>query len=158
MSLANIKHRPIQLLDSEKTGVRTQFGALCYRVQQDKVQILLITSRATKRWIVPKGWPIHGSTPVEAAETEATEEAGVIGRVSGHCLGIFSYTKTTGAGSDDLPCVVALFPIRVKRLMTDYPEKDQRRRKWVSQKKAATMVDEPELKQIIKSFDPRLLA
>ena len=90
MSSVKIKQKPIRLPAAQKRELRTQFGALCYRVQKDKVQVLLITSRRRKRWIVPKGWPIDGSTPSSAALQEAFEEAGVEGKVTGNCLGIYS--------------------------------------------------------------------
>jgi 8-oxo-dGTP pyrophosphatase MutT (NUDIX family) len=153
MTVAKLRMRPLNLASLQKRDVRTQFGALCYRVRQDKVQVLLITSRGTGRWIVPKGWPIDGSTPSEAALQEAWEEAGVQGKVMGNSLGIYSYDK-----QDDgtrLPCVVAVFPIKVKRLKSKYPEAEQRDRKWVSAKKAAAMLEEPELQHMVRDFDPK---
>lgn len=152
--MTKLKQNPIVLPGAEKTALRTQFGALCYRIQRDKVQVLLVTSRTSKRWIVPKGWPVHGATPVEAALREAHEEAGVEGKVTGNCIGIYSYVKSLNE-KDQLPCVVAIYPVRVTRLNFDYPEKSQRKRKWVSIKKAVTMIDQPELRHIIKEFDPR---
>jgi 8-oxo-dGTP pyrophosphatase MutT (NUDIX family) len=156
MSLARIKQRPMRLPDDGKRGVRTQFGALCWRQVGDKVQVLLITSRRRGRWIVPKGWPVHGATPSEAAATEAYEEAGVKGKVTPAVLGIFSYTKDLDAG-ERLPCVVALFPIKVKKVFNTWPEKPERRRKWMSLKKAAKKVDDPELASILKNFDPKAI-
>lgn len=155
MSITKVKQRPIRLPASQKRELRTQFGALCYRIHKDKVQVLLITSRARKRWIVPKGWPMDKATPAEAAATEAYEEAGVEGKVIPVCLGI--YSRTEGLIGDDLPCVVALFPLKVKRIRTSYPEMAQRQRKWFGLKKAAALVDNPELGQIIEGFDPKLL-
>ncbi len=151
MSFVKPKMRPIQL--AQKRELRTQFGALCYRVQQGKVQVLLVTSRGTGRWIVPKGWPIDGSTPAQAALQEAWEEGGVDGKVTGHSLGIYSYDKTDDG--QRMPCVVAIFPVKVKALKSNFPEAGQRRRKWFSRKKAAELVSEPELAQIIQHFDPR---
>lgn len=122
----------------------------------EKPEFLLVTSRQRKRWIIPKGWPVDRATPTEAAETEAWEEAGVIGKVVPVCLGIYSYNKYM----DDhqvLPCVVAVFPVRVKKLDADYPEKSERRRKWFSRRKAAKLVAEPELATMIARFDPRTL-
>ncbi len=156
MSIARIKQRPMRLPDDGKRGVRTQFGALCWRKVGDKIQVLLITSRRRKRWIVPKGWPVDGATPAQAAETEAFEEAGVKGKVTPSCLGIFSYNKDLGDG-DQLPCVVALFPIKVKKMLDSWPEKKERRRKWMSLKKAAKRVDDPELSAILAGFDPKAL-
>lgn len=134
--------------------MRTQFAALCFRVKNGKTQILLITSRGSGRWILPKGWPIDGATPHEAALQEAWEEAGVTGKVSPRPLGIYSYVKES-SDDDDLPCVAMIYTVKVKSLAKAFPEADQRKRKWVSPKKAAAMVDEPELSRILRDFNPR---
>lgn len=152
MSIIKTKMRPIQLAQSQKREVRTQFGALCYRVQNDKVQVLLVTSRGTGRWILPKGWPIDGATPAEAALQEAWEEAGVDGKVRGNSLGIYSYDKQEDGTR--MPCVVAVFPVKVLALKRKYPESDQRKRKWYSRKRAAELLEEPELQQLVRNFDP----
>jgi 8-oxo-dGTP pyrophosphatase MutT (NUDIX family) len=151
-----IKQLPISLPSGSKTDVRTQFAALCYRVRKKKLQILLITSRTSKRWIVPKGWPMHAKTPAESAAVEAWEEAGVTGFSDGRCIGIFSYSKAT-EDFGDLPCVAMVFAIETQKLADDYPEASERKRVWVSRKKAAKMVDEPELSRIIRDFDPRII-
>ena len=149
-----VNQRPIRLAGSGKRDVRTQFGALPWRCRDGKLEILLITSRDTGRWIIPKGWPMDGETPADAAATEAFEEAGVEGKLSQMVVGFFGYLKQMDK-SDDLPIVVAVFPIRVKRLLRDWPERAERKRRWFPAKKAATMVAEPELRRIIKHFDPR---
>lgn len=143
-------------MDQGKRDVRTQFGGLCWRSSGDKIEFLLITSRRRKRWIIPKGWPADGATPADAAMTEAWEEAGVVGKVFPVCLGIYSYAKDLSE-NEAMPCVVAVFPIRVSKLSSNYPEKSERRRKWFSRKKAAKLVDEPELATMIKRFDPASL-
>jgi 8-oxo-dGTP pyrophosphatase MutT (NUDIX family) len=148
--------RPIRLAGSGKRDVRTQFGALPWRVHDGRLEVLLITSRDTGRWIIPKGWPVDGATPAEAAATEAWEEAGVEGKLSHMVVGFYGYLKQMDK-ADDLPIVVAVFPIRVKRLVSDWPERAERKRRWFPAKKAAAMVAEPELRQIIKQFDPRVL-
>ncbi|MCG6882601.1 MAG: NUDIX hydrolase [Silicimonas sp.] len=153
MTIRQPKQRPVRLLDQGKRDVRTQFGALCWRSKGDGIEVLLITSRRSKRWIIPKGWPEDGATPAEAAMTESWEEAGVVGKAQPLCLGIYSYAKGLSEISA-LPCVVAVFPVRVAKLKTDYPEVKQRRRKWFSRKKAAKLVDEPELATMIRQFDP----
>jgi 8-oxo-dGTP pyrophosphatase MutT (NUDIX family) len=153
MNVSKVKQRPMVLGDADKRGVRTQFGALCWRQHKNDVQIALITSRRTKRWILPKGWPVDGATPSEAAKAEAYEEAGLEGKVQNTCLGIYSYVKTIDK-ADDLPCVVAIFPMKVKKVLSNWPEKSERRRKWFSIKKASSMVDSPELKRIIRNFSP----
>ncbi|MBS9718666.1 NUDIX hydrolase [Pseudohalocynthiibacter aestuariivivens] len=156
VTIVNTKQQPIQLNASQKHGVRTQFGALCYRVNNDKVQVLLVTSRGAGRWIIPKGWPMDQQTPASAAAQEAFEEAGVEGKIENICLGIFSYVKSRNV-EDELPCVVAVFPMKVKRLLRKFPEAKERNRRWFSVKKAASMVSEPELAQIIRAFEPALL-
>jgi 8-oxo-dGTP pyrophosphatase MutT (NUDIX family) len=148
-----IKQLPIRVVAERKRDVRSQFAALCYRFQKKKLQILLITSRGSGRWIVPKGWPIDGRTPAESAAIEAWEEAGVRGTSDGRCLGIYSYSKEE-TGSGEFPCVAMVFGIEVTELARDYPEAKQRERKWVSPKKAAKMVDEPELARILRDFRP----
>ena len=95
---------------------------------------------------------MDGETPAGAAATEAYEEAGVEGKSSNICLGIYSYTKNIPKG-DNLPIVVAVFPFKVKRLLKDFPEAGQRKRKWFSPKKAAAIISEPELAPLIRSFD-----
>ncbi|MEM9583470.1 MAG: NUDIX hydrolase [Pseudomonadota bacterium] len=156
MSLLRMKQAPLRLDANNKRDVRSQFAALCYRVHKDETQILLITSRERGRWIIPKGWPVEGATPAEAATAEAFEEAGVEGKSFNICLGLYSYTKIM-SGTDNLPCAVSVFPVKVKKLLETYPEAKERKRKWFSQKKAAAQVREPELRKIIKHFDPNLL-
>ncbi len=148
--------KPIRLAGSGKRDVRTQFGALPWRMRNGKLEILLITSRNTGRWIIPKGWPMDGTTPADAAATEAFEEAGVEGKLSHVVIGFYGYLKRMDK-SDDLPIVVAVFPIRVKRLLKQWPEQASRKRRWFPAKKAAQMVAESELRQIIRSFDPRVV-
>jgi 8-oxo-dGTP pyrophosphatase MutT (NUDIX family) len=156
MLLSKIRQEPIDLQDGGKRDVRTQFGALCYRVRNGDPQVLLVTSRESRRWIIPKGWPMDGETPADAAGTEAWEEAGVKGKVRNVCLGIYTYAKRI-EGENSIPCVVAVFPVKVKSVEKNYPEKDQRTRKWFSLKKAAKLVDERDLGQIIKHFSPKHL-
>lgn len=147
---------PISIRGAPKTGLRTQFAALCYRIRKERPEILLVTSRGSGRWIVPKGWPEHELTPAQAALREAWEEAGVRGTAIERCLGLFSYAKTEENG-DPLPCLAMLYPVLVNELAEDYPEAGQRRRKWMRRKKAARRVQEPELAHLIRTFDPRLL-
>ena len=153
MSMAKVKQQALNLENYDKHDVRTQFGALCWRSNNGKIQVLLVTSRRSRRWIVPKGWPQDGATPAQAAETEAWEEGGVKGKVQTACLGIFSYLKVMD-DIDDLPCVVAVFPLKVTSIASDWPEKGFRKRKWVSLKKAAAMVNEPELAGLLLNFEP----
>ena len=158
---------PLRIAGASKRETRTQFAALCYRVvgtkaskkgggKTPKLEILLVSSRDTGRWIIPKGWPMDAMTPAAAAAQEAWEEAGVRGRSNGQCVGLYAYDKWLDEELS-LPCIVAVFPVEVKKLDKDFPEAAERKRKWFSPKKAAQKVDEPELKAILQSFDPTRL-
>ena len=147
------KQLPISLHGGAKGSARTQFAGLCWRERRGKVQILLITSRRRKRWIVPKGWPMDGKTPAECAATEAWEEAGVVGKASDDCLGVYSYARLR-PGEEDIPCLAMVYPVKVKALKKKFPERKDRRRKWVSRKKASKMVTERELAKLITGFKP----
>lgn len=139
---------------ASKQDVRLQTGTLCYRIVKDHPEILLITSRDTGRWVVPKGWPMQGKSLPEAARIEAWEEAGAEGKVFDHVLGMYGYQKRQN-GDEPLHCIVTLFPMKVKRLIDDFPEAGQRKRKWFSPRKAAERVDEADLALILRTFDPR---
>jgi len=139
---------------ARKSGAHTQVAALCYRFNRKKrVEVLLITSRGTRRWIPPKGWPIEGLAPQKAAAQEAFEEAGVKGRVYRHALGRYDYLRDPEQG-DSASAEAYIFPLEVKKLVVDFKEKGQRKIRWFSLKKAAMLVREPKLKKIILRFDP----
>ena len=144
---------PLSWSLANKQDVRLQTGALCYRIVKDRPEILLVTSRDTGRWIVPKGWPVRGKSLAQAARTEAWEEAGVEGKSFEFVLGMYGYQKAMDDGNK-LHCIVSVYPVKVKRLVDDFPEAGQRRRKWFSPKKAAERVAEPELARILRDFDP----
>lgn len=153
--MANMKglhQQEIDLGKASKTDLRTQFAALCYRVVDEKLEFCIITSRRSGRWIIPKGWPMDGETPMEAAATEAFEEAGVRGKISSRPIGVFSYNKALT--EDPLPCIAVVYPLKVKRELSKWPEKKQRQRKWVSRKKAAQLLDDLELREIVLRFKP----
>lgn len=138
-------------------ATRTQYGAVCWRMHRGKVEVLLITSRDTGRWIIPKGWPITGLTPAGTAAREAWEEAGVEGEVQADKLGAFGYDKALGP-SQSVPCSVQVFGLRVAELKSKFPEKKERRRKWFGFEKAARKVAEPELRQLLLALPDRLAA
>lgn len=131
---------------------RFQVGALCYRDRDGAREVLLVSSRGTGRWIIPKGWPIDGKDAPEAALQEAWEEAGVRqGQITGQAVGTYDYDKELKTG---LPVRVEtlVFPVRVKHLADTYPESAERRRKWVSPAAAANMVNEPQLQDILRQL------
>ena len=148
----NLLQQEIILGDAVKTDLRTQFAALCYRIKNEKVQFCLVTSRRSGRWIVPKGWPMNGQTPMDAAATEAFEEAGVRGKIEPRPIGVFSYYKVHS--KNELPCIAVVYPLKVKKVLRTWPEHKERNRKWLSRKKAAALVDNAELSQIILRFQP----
>ncbi len=129
-----------------------QFAALCFRRHKSGHKVLLITSRDTGRWVLPKGWPIPGLAPHESAAQEAWEEAGVEGQADPEVAGFFHYHKVTGERSK--LCVVGVFPIHVEKMARDFPEKGQRRLKWFSPAKAATRVAEAELAALLAAWRP----
>lgn len=127
-----------------------QVGAIC--LSQDGGQVLMVTSRGTGRWIIPKGWPMEGRSLAGAAAQEAWEEAGVEGRVGPKELGRYSYEKVQDGGFA-IPVQVRVFPLYVRRLETDFPESSERRREWFDPKEAAKLVAEPGLAAILRNLD-----
>ena len=147
--------KPLHLRGAGKTGVRTQFAALCLRFKHDELQFCLVTSRGTGRWIPPKGWPMHKQTPAAAAATEAWEEAGLTGKIFETCVGVYAARKELD--DETLPVMTLVYALKVKNVHSDWPEKSERRRKWFSQKRAAKKVDEHDLRHLIATFDPATL-
>ncbi len=136
---------------------RTQYGAVCWRLHRGRVEVVLVTSRDTGRWIIPKGWPIAGLTPADTAAQEAWEEAGVEGEILSDELGAFGYDKALGP-NQSVPCSVQVFGLRVAALKDKFPEKKERRRKWFGVEKAARKVAEPELRNLLLALPDRLIA
>ena len=128
-----------------------QYAALPYRRGEDEVEILLVTSRETQRWVIPKGWPMKGKAPYAAAAREALEEAGVVGKVGKEAIGVYHYVKRLKNGAP-LDCVVDVFPLQVVRQRKRWPEQGQRTGHWFSVPEAAEAVDEPELQELILRF------
>ncbi|GFE50488.1 DNA mismatch repair protein MutT [Roseobacter cerasinus] len=129
-----------------------QVAALCYRKTRMGKQVLLITSRGSGRWIVPKGWPIDGLSNCEAALQEAWEEAGVeAANVQPTPVGHYRYDKYHASG-DITPVETEVYVAEVDGLAKSYPEDHQRKRRWFSPEDAAERVREPELKAILRGF------
>ena len=124
-----------------------QVGALC--LQPDTGRVLLVTSRGTGRWIIPKGWPMDGRSAGGAALREAWEEAGVQGEVDERPLGRYSYDKKLTRGLS-VPVEVQVHLVRVAGLDKNFPERKQRQRRWYSPAEAAELVDEPGLARLIR--------
>lgn len=131
---------------------RVQSAALCYRTRKGAKEVLLITSRDRGRWILPKGWPIDGLDGAGTAAQEAWEEAGVQpAKVKRKPVGQFHYAKVLNNGAS-APVEANVYSIEVKELADDYPEAHERTRNWVAPKAAAELVEEPELKEMLRAF------
>jgi 8-oxo-dGTP pyrophosphatase MutT (NUDIX family) len=129
---------------------RVQYAALPYRSSgKSRTEVMLVTSRETHRWIIPKGWPQKDKEPHDSAAREAFEEAGVVGAVGKRSVGSFPYQKRLKNGVVTV-CEVHVFPLRVRRQSKQWPEKEQREVKWLSAKDAAETVKEPMLSEIIR--------
>ena len=143
-----MKRSPASAAYSIGEDPRTQYGAICWRKTGGRFDVLLITSRETGRWVIPKGWPTKGLSAAGCAEREAWEEAGVEGKVSKNCLGLFSYQKVL-VQAQSMLCVVSIYGLRVEKLLRRYPEQRQRQRKWFAAGEAARLVAEPELRDLL---------
>lgn len=129
-----------------------QVAALCYRETGAGKKVLLVTSRGTGRWIVPKGWPIKGLEDAEAALQEAWEEAGVeAADIQADPVGHYDYDKRLSCG-DITPVKAQVYLAEVESLADHYPEDHQRKRRWFDQDEAAARVQEPELKAILRDL------
>jgi uncharacterized protein Yka (UPF0111/DUF47 family)/8-oxo-dGTP pyrophosphatase MutT (NUDIX family) len=132
-----------------------QYAALPYRTDaQGKLEILLITSKERRRWVIPKGNPISAFRNYETAAREAFEEAGVEGGIAPEPIGSFRYLKRRRAGPD-VPAMVTVFPMLVTRQLARWPERGERELRWFAPEEAAEAVEEPELKEIIVSLNRR---
>ncbi|MBB3455793.1 8-oxo-dGTP pyrophosphatase MutT (NUDIX family) [Rhizobium sp. BK313] len=138
---------------------RQQYAALCYRMKKKtgELEVLLLTSRDTGRWVIPKGWPMPGKLSHEVAAREAFEEAGVRGTVETEPLGAFSYAKVLKDGIQ-VPCRVQVYALDVNDLAKNFKEKGERSIEWVSCSEAVKRVREPELRDIILAFERRMAA
>ena len=130
-----------------------QVAALC--LNEKTGEVLLVTSRGTGRWIIPKGWPMKGKTLHRAAEIEAREEAGVRGKARKKPLGYFTYLKTYDDGSS-VPCTVEVHLLETQRQDAAFREKGQREVEWMSASEAARRVTLPELKGLFALAERKL--
>ena len=128
-----------------------QVGALPIRFEGRTPSVMLVTSRETKRWVIPKGWPMRGKKNWAAAEQEAKEEAGVIGKTCKRSVGEFYYFKRRITHFD--LCRVEVFVIDVQKQLSVYREKGQRETWWLSLEEAAEVVQEPGLSALLHNLD-----
>ena len=130
---------------------RLQVAALPWRKTKRGVEVMLVTSRDTGRWVLPKGWPEFGEQFCEAAAREAGEEAGLKGAISTHEAGRYYYSKGL-AGGDSVRCEVLVYALEVDGVAGKWKEKGQRKRKWFTPAKAAEIVAERDLGDVILDF------
>ncbi|MCB1383563.1 MAG: NUDIX hydrolase [Notoacmeibacter sp.] len=128
-----------------------QAALLPWRKSSRGIEIMLVTSRGTGRWILPKGWPEHGESLRESAMREALEEAGVEGNAADTALGSYFYDKVLASGLRRR-CEVRVFAMQVKDQRKNWPERGERERKWFSPQEAAALVMEPDLAELIADF------
>ncbi len=128
-----------------------QVGALPIRPgHAGGLQVLLVTSRESQRWVIPKGWPWPQLPDHEAAAGEAWEEAGVRGHAVAAEIGIFAYEKRQGGKL--LPIEVVVYLLEVTEEVETWPEANERRRAWFDLNEAVEAVAEPELKALLQSL------
>lgn len=126
---------------------KAQVGALPVRHGADGAEVLLVTSRETRRWIIPKGWPMKGRKDHEAAAQEAAEEAGVTGKVGKHPIGAYTYQKRLADRVE--PCLVMVYLLEVDAQLADWREREERKRQWFTLLQAAEIVSPPKLASMI---------
>jgi 8-oxo-dGTP pyrophosphatase MutT (NUDIX family) len=139
-------------LEAPKKRMRRAFqiAALVHRWNANELEVLLVTSRETRRWILPKGWPIDGKTAPATAEQEAQEEAGVVGHAMKKPLGRYSAIKRIG--ETVLPCELEVYAVQFVKQKQKWKERGERSCVWLPAAVAADTVAEPELAEIIRSF------
>jgi 8-oxo-dGTP pyrophosphatase MutT (NUDIX family) len=129
-------------------SVCVQYAAIPWRRRHGAIEILLITTRTSGRWIVPKGWSIPGLGPSDCAAHEAAEEAGVVGNMDSTPLGSFHYEKRLKSG-EPIRCKVETFAMEVLRQRRNWPEKGERETHWCSPEEAIARVSAPGLRRLI---------
>ena len=131
-----------------------QFAALPLRHSLEGLEVMLITSRETGRWVLPKGWAEPDLTGAELASKEAFEEAGLLGQMCTVADGSYQYAKRLGDGSRR-QCTVTVFCMTVGEELQDWPERHQRRRMWFKLDDAARVVAEADLATLLLGLRAR---
>jgi 8-oxo-dGTP pyrophosphatase MutT (NUDIX family) len=133
-------------------AINFQFAALPYRQLPDlTLEVMLITSRDTGRWVIPKGWPAEREAAWDCAAREAREEAGLVGEIQKRPIGSYHYKKLFDNG---LPvwCTVEVFALAVTGRLESWPEQSERAGRWFTLEDAANAVDEPDLGALIRDL------
>lgn len=135
---------------SSSADKHQQVAALPWRVSENGPEILLVSSRDTRRWIIPKGWPMAERKKSAAAAIEALEESGLLGVISENPIGQYSYVKRFARGEKAIQ--VEVFSMRVHRQRDSWLENDRRTTQWFPADKAAELVSNNELRDVITRF------
>lgn len=141
-------------MSSNGNGFREQSAVIPYRTRDGAVEVLLVTSLDTGRWVLPKGHIDDGLSARQSAEKEAFEEAGITGAVAKKSIGFYRYTKTDKKGGGLRR--VEVYPMAVKAELDEWPEKDKRKRRWMHPGDAARLVAEKKLGKILQTFSDLL--
>lgn len=132
--------------------IAEQIAALPLHMEKTgKLRVLMVTSRDSGRWVMPKGWTMDGKKPWEAAKIEALEEAGAVGFISDEAVGVYHYDKRLDR-KRKVRCRVTVYPMMVDKLKRRWKERKERKRHWFSLKKAAKLVNEKELSALLKDL------
>ena len=139
-----------------KNKVRNQVAVLPFRLRHGAPEVMLISSRETGRWVIPKGWPQKGLAPHVVAAREAYEEAGLVGNIEKRRIGTYRYAKRLSLEST-VVCKVSVFNLYVERELDDFPEKLVRQRCWLTPGEAADRVQERGLSKLLltRALGPR---
>ncbi len=131
---------------SQGKTIYHQAAAVPFKRDKKGVQVLLITSRKTGRWIIPKGLIEPGDTALFTAMKESTEEAGINGEIIPTVISRYSYPKWEGL------CQVVVYPLKVFSLLKHYEEENERKRHWFSLDEAIRAVEKDDLKHVLRAF------
>lgn len=138
---------------ARRGGALAQVAALPYRRgAAGVVDFMLLTSRETKRFVIPKGWRMKGRSEPQAAALEAGQEAGIRGRVDPVPIGTYHYWKRLRRAF--LPVRVTVYGLEVEAELDEWKERGERSREWLTREQAISLVDEPELVTLIAGFTP----
>lgn len=154
MTKRPVPARSVRTARPWRRAERLQVAALPWRRRADGgIEVLLITSRGTGQWIVPKGGIEAGLGPVASAAEEAWEEAGVRGRIEEKVAGAFTHMKSR-EGAPPLRCRVAVYRLEVEKVARSWPERGQRKRRWFALDDAMAAVRSGELRSILADLRP----
>jgi 8-oxo-dGTP pyrophosphatase MutT (NUDIX family) len=128
-----------------------QAGAIPFKYEAGDLRVLLITSRGAGRWVIPKGWIEDGASAAQAAAQEAFEEAGITGLIDETPLGSFEYNKRLGSGAKKL-AMVEVYALRVEKQLKKWPERSERRFKWMDVSSALRLLEYPGMAALFQTL------